>query len=157
LLASTMGRLYSSAFYALHDTRTPLRFAAARVAIGIALGALLALYGPDVLGIAPRWGAAGITVASGIGAWVEFTLLRSALRSRLGIEQRLGAFIATLWGCAALAALAAWGVKILLGTAHPWVMAALVLGTFGVVYLGATIGAGIDEARALIARVTRAT
>src|SRR5262249_9336256 len=27
LLATTLGRLYSSAFYALHDTRTPLRFA----------------------------------------------------------------------------------------------------------------------------------
>jgi hypothetical protein len=35
-------------------------------------------------------------------------------------------------------------------------MAALVLGTFGVVYLGATIGAGVDEARSLVARVTRA-
>src|SRR5258707_30182 len=32
LLASTMGRLYSSAYYALRVTRTPLRFAALRVA-----------------------------------------------------------------------------------------------------------------------------
>ena len=31
LLASTLGRLYSSAYYALRDTRTPLRFAIVRV------------------------------------------------------------------------------------------------------------------------------
>ncbi|HYW65581.1 MAG TPA: murein biosynthesis integral membrane protein MurJ, partial [Candidatus Dormibacteraeota bacterium] len=31
LLASTLGRLYSSGFYALRDTRTPLRFAIVRV------------------------------------------------------------------------------------------------------------------------------
>jgi putative peptidoglycan lipid II flippase len=155
LLASTMGRLYSSAFYALHDTRTPLRFAATRVAIGMALGASLALYGPEVLNIAPRWGAAGITVASGIGAWIELMLLRSALRSRLGVTQRLGDLIVKLWVCAAIAALAAWGVKLLVGPVHPWILAALVLGTFGVVYLATTTAAGIDEARVLLARVTR--
>ena len=38
LLASTLGRLYSSTFYALRDTRTPLRFAIARVALTTVLG-----------------------------------------------------------------------------------------------------------------------
>ena len=38
LLASTMGRLYSSAYYALRDTRTPLRFAVLRVALTTVLG-----------------------------------------------------------------------------------------------------------------------
>ena len=33
LLASTLGRLYSSTYYALRDTRTPLRFAVIRVAL----------------------------------------------------------------------------------------------------------------------------
>ena len=35
LLASTMGRLYASTYYALHDTRTPLRFALVRVVLTI--------------------------------------------------------------------------------------------------------------------------
>ncbi|HJR67816.1 MAG TPA: murein biosynthesis integral membrane protein MurJ [Gemmatimonadaceae bacterium] len=156
LLASTSGRLYSSAFYALHDTRTPLRFAAVRVTLGVALAAVLALYGPDLLGIAPRWGAAGITVASGIAAWLEMTLLRAALRSRLGIDGKLPGVVVKLWMCAALAAGAGWGAKVLVGEAHPWVMAALVLGTFGLVYLAATAAAGVEEARALLARVSRA-
>ena len=156
LLASTMGRLYSSAFYALHDTRTPLRFAAIRVTIGLALAFALALYGPRTLGIAPRWGAAGITVASGVGAWLELALLRSALRSRLGIRERLSGTVVTLWICAVVAAASAWGVRLMIGAVHPWVLAALVLGTFGLVYLAATAALGIDEARALMARVRHA-
>lgn len=156
LLASTMGRLYSSAFYALHDTRTPLRFAAIRVAIGMALGASLALYGPASLDIDPRWGAAGITMASGLAAWLELVLLRSALRARLGIDPRLTGVVLKLWACAAVAALAALGLKMLLGTLHPWTMAAVVLGAFAVIYVATTAAAGIDEARALLARVSRA-
>jgi putative peptidoglycan lipid II flippase len=156
LLASTMARLYSSAFYALHDTRTPLRFAALRVGLGMAAGALLALYGPPVLGIAARWGAAGITVASGLAGWVEYALLRSALRSRLGIRPRLTGFVLTLWASAGGAALVAWGIRILLARAHPWITAGVVLGTFGVAYIAITFLARIDEARALVGRVTRA-
>jgi putative peptidoglycan lipid II flippase len=155
LLASTSGRLYSSAFYALHDTRTPLRFAAVRVIVGVTLAVLLALRGPDVLGIEPRWGAAGITIASGLAAWLELALLRSALRSRLGIDARLTRLVVTLWVCAALAALAAWGMRLVVGPAHPWLIAGVVLGTFGIVYLAATAAARIDEARGVIARASR--
>ncbi|HEV7838913.1 MAG TPA: murein biosynthesis integral membrane protein MurJ, partial [Gemmatimonadaceae bacterium] len=43
LLASTMGRLYSSTFYAMRDTRTPLRYAVVRVALTTVLGYLFAL------------------------------------------------------------------------------------------------------------------
>ena len=154
-LASTTGRLYSSAFYALHDTRTPLRFAIARVAVAIALGALLALYVPRVLGIAPRWGAAGITIASGIAAWLELSLLRAALHARLGFRQSQTATAVRLWACAAVAALLAWGVKLLVGPAHPWIVASLVLGTFALAYLVITMLAKVDEARALLARVSR--
>ena len=41
LLASTLGRLYSSTYYALRDTRTPLRYALVRVALTTVLGYLL--------------------------------------------------------------------------------------------------------------------
>ena len=43
LLASTLGRLYSSTYYALRDTRTPLRFAVVRVALTTGLGYLCAI------------------------------------------------------------------------------------------------------------------
>jgi putative peptidoglycan lipid II flippase len=152
LLASTMARLYSSAFYALHDTRTPLRFAAVRVSVGVALGAALALYGPAMVGIGARWGAAGITIASGIGAWIELALLRASLRNRLGVHERLLGLVVVLWICAGAAALAAWGVKLAIPDLHPWITALLVTGTFGIVYLAATLAARVDVARALLRR-----
>ena len=84
LLASTSGRLYSSAFYALRDTRTPLKFAVLRVALTLALGYLCALPLPPLLGIDRRWGVAGLTLSAGIAGWIEFVLLRSSLQKRIG-------------------------------------------------------------------------
>src|SRR5205814_2214442 len=43
LLAATLARLYSTAFYALRDTRTPLRYATVRVLLTAALGVFSAL------------------------------------------------------------------------------------------------------------------
>ena len=50
LLATTSGRLYSSAFYALRDTRTPLNFAVIRVMLTLLLGYLFALPLPPAAG-----------------------------------------------------------------------------------------------------------
>ena len=79
LLASTLGRLYSSTYYALRDTRTPLRYAVIRVALTTALGYLCAIPLPPWLGIEPRWGVAGLTASAGVAGWVEFALLRRTL------------------------------------------------------------------------------
>src|SRR6202000_3333603 len=84
LLASTLGRLYSSTYYALRDTRTPLRFAIVRVALTTALGDLCAFLVPRWTGLDPHWGATGLTVSAGIAGWVEFTLLRRSLNRRIG-------------------------------------------------------------------------
>jgi putative peptidoglycan lipid II flippase len=65
LLASTSGRLYSSAFYALRNTRTPLNFAIIRVALTLALGYFFALPLPRLLGIDHRWGVPGLPLSAG--------------------------------------------------------------------------------------------
>ena len=123
---------------------------------GSAVGALLALYAPRVLGIAPRWGAAGITIASGLGAWLELALLRSALRrAARNSAASHGRGAATLGAVPRWRRWLAWGVKLLVGAAHPWVVAALVLGTFAVAYVVITTIANVDEARALLARASR--
>ena len=56
LLAATLGRLYSSTLYALHDTKTPFRIAVARVIGGAALALLFAfpLGGCDLSGASLR-------------------------------------------------------------------------------------------------------
>src|SRR5215216_5770221 len=84
LLASTHGRLYSSTYYALHDTRTPLSFAIIRVLLTTVLGYICAIILPPVLGLDPKWGVAGLTASAGIAGWVEYLLLRHSLNSRIG-------------------------------------------------------------------------
>jgi putative peptidoglycan lipid II flippase len=153
LLASTLGRLYASAFYALRDTRTPLRYAIMRVTLTVALGVIAALWLPGVLGVAPRWGAAGLTASAGVAGWVEFALLRRALNARIGrVEFGLG-FVTRLWIAAALAAALAWGIKSVAGTAHPILLAVFTLIPYGAAYFGIAAGLGIPEGQAIIARL----
>ena len=54
LLASTLGRLYASTYYALRDTRTPLRFAVVRVVLTTVLGYLCSIPLPPALGSRTR-------------------------------------------------------------------------------------------------------
>jgi putative peptidoglycan lipid II flippase len=153
LLASTMGRLYASAFYAMQDTRTPLRFAVLRVGLTIGLGYLFALPLPRALGVEARWGAAGLTASAGIAGWIEFLLLRRALNARIGDTGLAVRLIARLWGAGVLAAGLAWGVRLALPAAHPIPAALAVLTVYGAVYFLVTDRLGIPEARAIMRRL----
>lgn len=152
LLPSTLGRLYSSAFYAMNDTRTPLRIALVRVSLGIALGYVLALHLPRALGLGAAWGAAGITLASALAAAVEYLLLRGALTGRIGATRLEGGLLARLWAAAVAAAAAGWLVRLALPALHPIVIAVFVLGAFGAVYLGAAALLGVPQARRILRR-----
>jgi putative peptidoglycan lipid II flippase len=147
LLASTMGRLYNSTFYALRDTRTPLRFAIVRVVVATALG----WFGAVRMG----WGAPAITGASGIAAWLEFALLKRSLSARIGKSGAGLSLLAKLWICAAVAAGLAFAAKQLVAGLNPVVVGASVLGVYGVVYFGATAIIGISQARAVSRRLLR--
>jgi putative peptidoglycan lipid II flippase len=153
LLASTMGRLYASTYYALHDTRTPLRFAVARVALTIGLGYLAALPLPRLLGIDPRWGAAGLTASAGMAGWVEFVLLRAALNRRIGPTGLPVALTAQLWGAAAGGAGAAWGLRMVMPVRGPILSAVLLLTVYGGVYFFLTDRLGVPEAAAVTRRL----
>ena len=153
LLASTLGRLYSSTYYALRDTKTPLRYAVLRVTLTTLLGYLCAVPLPRALNIAPIWGAAGLTASAGVAGWVEMLLLRSTLNARIGHTGLPLSSVAKLWGTAIAAASVAWGVKIALEPKDPLVMAVFVLGAYGVVYVGATIALAVPEAREAVARL----
>jgi len=143
LLASTSGRLYSSAFYALRNTRTPLRFAVIRVSLTLALGYLCALPLPRLIGISQRWGAAGLTLSAGIAGWVEFLLLRRALHRDIGPVPSGRARIARLWAVAILAAVASFGIKLVLPFQNAILVGTCVLLPYGCLYLGITHWMGI--------------
>jgi len=155
LLASTLGRLYSSTYYALRDTRTPLRFAIIRVALTTALGYLCALPLPRWIGLDARWGAPGLTASAGLAGWVEFTLLRHTLNRRIGKTGLPASLVGRLWTSAVLAAAAAWGVKVALGERHPVVFGGVVLGTYGAVYFGGAYLLGVEECAGALRRLTR--
>ncbi|MEG9438159.1 polysaccharide biosynthesis C-terminal domain-containing protein [Edaphobacter sp. HDX4] len=128
LLASTSGRLYSSAFYALRDTRTPLKFAIVRVALTIALGYLFALPLPRLLGVDRLWGVAGLTFSAGLAGWVEFSLLRRKLHQRIGEVPPQHSRTMRLWAAAIIAALIGYGVKGFLPLLHAQHYASLLAG-----------------------------
>ncbi len=147
LLASTLGRLYSSVYYALRDTRTPLRYALLRVLLTTLLGYVFAIPLPRWLAIPSIWGAAGLTASAGLAGWVEMLLLRRTLNSRIGHTGLEIGFVIKLWSAAFAGAAVAWLVKFNVPVFHPVITAALVLGPYGLVFLGMTFVLGIPEAR----------
>jgi putative peptidoglycan lipid II flippase len=155
LLASTMGRLYVSTYYALRDTRTPLHFAILRVGLTIALGYLCAFPLRRWMGLEPHWGAAGLTASAGVSGWVEFTLLRRSLNQRIGTTGLPVTLVARLWAAAAVAAAAGWGVKFAIGLTHTIVAGLLILGTYGLVYFAVTYSLQVEECSGLFLRLSR--
>ncbi len=153
LLAGTLGRLYSSTFYSLHDTRTPLRFALVRVALTTGLGYWCGLIAPELLGINPSWGTAGLTASAGISGWVEFVLLRRALQRKIGKPEPMQGFIAKLWLAASSASAFGWLLKSLTHGLHPVFQALLVLIPYGLGYFALTWVLGIREVRSFMQRL----
>src|SRR5919199_4863457 len=155
LLASTLGPPYAPAHYALHDTRTPLRFAVVRVFLTTVLGYLFALPLPDALGVARQWGAVGLTASAGLAGWVEFALLRRGLNRRIGWTGIPFSYVSKLWASAAASAAVALAVKYALGHVHPIPLAALVLTPYGLLFFALTSAFGLEESRAVVGRVLR--
>ncbi|MFY0567200.1 murein biosynthesis integral membrane protein MurJ [Archangium lansingense] len=176
LVASALGRLYASAFYALKDTRTPLRFAVVRVGLGAAAAWFLALRLPGLVGLPEHLGAVFLTVTSGLVAWFEAQMLRRALAGQIGHVGVPGALLFKLWGAGLAAGLTGLGIKLALARVlgpmpgveeewggrllapphlHPIVLFLAVVLPFGAVYFGVTGALGIPEAKAVFQRVLR--
>ncbi len=168
LLAATWGRLYSSAFYALRDTRTPLWFALIRVALTVGLGLLFAfplrpylnsvllhflhLPTPSLPDIEKGLGAVGLTLSAGLAGWVEFLLLRRALQARIGSTALPNHYPTKIWAAALCASGAGWAAGRYVHLGFRWFNLGAILGAFGVVYAAITLCAGIPEARSLLRR-----
>lgn len=155
LLASTLARLYSSGYYALRDTRTPLRFAIMRIVLGIALGYVFAIPLPRWLGVPERWGVAGLTTAASLAGCFEMLMLRRAMNARIGETGLPAAYVVKLWAAAASGAAVAWLVKLSIPPMHPALIATLVLGAYGLVFFAMTSALRMPEARAALAHVRR--
>jgi len=171
LLAITLGRLFSSAFYALRDTKTPLRYAMVRVSLTAALGWIFALPLrpllvrllefahvpiPLVGGNTRAIGGIALTATAGIAGWLEFLLLRRALARRIGPARIPPGYLVRLWSSALIAGAAGAVVNLyLLHRLVPILNGVVVCGVFGAIYFAATIALGVPEARATLSRFSR--
>ena len=173
LLAVTLGRLYSSTFYALRDPKTPLRYAMLRVCLTAVLGVLFAFpLRPAIVALLSLlhlrvpvfpdgdlpFGAIGLTASAGMAGWIEFVMLRRALNRRIGRVNVSPAYLGRLWASAIAGAAAGVAIDIVLhprigGLPFPHIMEAIVVaGAFGVVYFAAAFLLGVPEAKATLGR-----
>ena len=155
LLASTLGRLYASTYYALHDTRTPLRYAIIRVTLTTVLGYLFAIPLPPAIGLDPKWGVAGLTASAGIAGWIEFALLRRSLNKRIGRTGLPLGYVLKLWLAAVAGAGVGWAIKLAIGAYHPAIVAGLVLLPYGLIYFAVTGVLRVPELNSVLGRVFR--
>jgi putative peptidoglycan lipid II flippase len=151
LLASALGRLYTSAFWALRDTRTPFRFASLRVVLTGSLGWLLAFPAPRWFGLDPRLGLVGLTASAGMAAWLEFTLLRRSMNRRIGRTGLQSSYTAKLWSIAIAAAALSFVIKYWVTTGlSPLISGIIVLLIYGLVYFAGAFALRIPEALQLV-------
>src|SRR5216684_2872531 len=155
VLAATMGRLYNSAFYALWDTRTPLRFAMIRVVLTVVLGYLCAIPLPHMIGIAQKWGVVGLTASAGVAGWVEFALLRASLNARIGWTGLAPSYLAKLWTLALGAAMLAFALKLRMMGFGPRFGGLVILSIYGGLYLAGAWMLKLPELEQIASQVTR--
>ena len=143
LAASASSRLLSSAFYALRDTRTPAWIAALRVVVSALVGVAL-MFPLDRIGFAGlRLGAAGLALGASAASWLEYGLLRRALRRAIGAHGPRVSPVARMALAASVAAAAGGSVQMLAPPAHPLVVALETLLPFGVIYLAVAHFTGV--------------
>jgi len=90
-----------------------------------------------------------------VAGWVEFALLRRSLNQRIGRTGLPLSYIAKLWTGALAGAALGWGIKLILPTVHPMVVAGLVLVPYGLLYFAVTSAFGVKESVATVRRVLR--
>jgi putative peptidoglycan lipid II flippase len=142
LPAQASVKLLASGHYALGDTKTPVRIAAASVFVSATLAFVLM-----------QWlGVAGIALGSGLGAYLNLGLNYATLERKAG----------RLWGAAqrrdlcvtGLGAVLASGGGLMAGSyfSSPWAGAVASSAGFGLVFGAVTLAAGHPDAKALVRR-----
>ncbi|MGH3440940.1 MAG: murein biosynthesis integral membrane protein MurJ [Nitriliruptorales bacterium] len=183
LLASTASRLLQSALYGMGDPRSPAVYAAVRVVVSAAFGALLMLQldrvlwdgsGFSVTGALPaftslpeairapgqqadlvRLGAVGLAVAAGAASWLEYRLLRRRLLDVVDHIRIGGGELRSTALAAVPAGLVALASRAVLSDL-PIVAAAFVaVAATGATYVAVARALGHREAQDLVATIRR--
>jgi putative peptidoglycan lipid II flippase len=153
LIAYAAVEVLTRAFYAMHDTRTPVTAGIVIIAINIAIGASLV----------DRFGFPVLAFALSFSTAVEAAILLVILRRRLGgIDRGEAVWIGRIVGCGAamVAASAVLAGPVAAATAPgqaprlvQWLLLACVLATVGLVYVVAAWLLGVPEFRVAMDQV----
>jgi putative peptidoglycan lipid II flippase len=154
LLASTLGRLYSSTFYSLKDTKTPLKFAVIRVVLTSVLGYFCALVLPNLLHIDAIWGTTGLTASAGFSGWVEFYLLRKNLNKLIGQTGLKITYQIKLWSCSLVSSFISFTIARSIHFGH-MISAVVIFSIYGFSYFAFTYFIEIKESKLFIDKILK--
>lgn len=131
LLGQSTVKLFASGFYALRDTRTPVRIAIVSLVVSGLLSWLLMR----------RFGPAGIALGSSMGGTLNTVLNLRGLDHRIGTVLHPGDWrtLGTVVAAGIVAAALAFGADHLVALWRPISKGIVVLGIFGVVYGALTL------------------
>lgn len=147
LLGQTKSRVLSSSFYALKDTKTPMRVAFVRVFVTTVLGIFFALYLHNILGISSYFQASLLALSFGIAAAIEFFILKHLLEKKLkkkireSWSQMIKLFLTSIFACSLAATLKLTPIM----DWPPIIRGTMVLGIFGFLFAVFAILFKIEE------------
>lgn len=147
LPAQASVKLLASAFYAMGDTRSPVKAAAISMLLSAALaGLLMQWYGP-----------VGIALGASMAAYVNVILHFQGLTARLGSlwGPHTSATVLAVIGGSVLASGSGAGLAWLLSSRPPWMGAIVAVSGFGLVYVMGAALFGHPDAQALLRRFAR--
>ncbi len=149
LLGQATVKLFASGFYALRDTRTPVKIATLSLVLSTGLAILLMR----------RYGVAGIALGSSLGSTLNVALHLRDLDRRIGailgaVEWRAVGVSVVAAGAAAAAGAAVVGVVPGVVGGGPILSALLALGIFGVMYAALALALKHPDAARLWKLVT---
>jgi len=130
LFGAASVKLFASGFFALRDTKTPVRISIVTLALSSGLAALLMRV----------FGVAGIALGSSIGATVTLLTQLWLLERRVGpvLDRIAWRYVAMVMAASVVAAGAGMAAAMVTGAMGAVPRAAVVLGAFGLVYLALT-------------------
>jgi putative peptidoglycan lipid II flippase len=147
LPAHSVVEIVVRAFYAMHDTKTPVAIGVGAMALNVGLSlALIQAFG--AMGW-PRFG--GLALSNSLATTVEMVVLLVIIRHRLhGLEgQRMASSLARIGLSTLVMAVVAGVLAWILGGASAWLRTGLAVVAGAAVYAGVSVALGSREPRAV--------
>ncbi len=156
LVGHALLEILARAFYALHDTWTPVKVGVGTMLVNIALDVVL-IRVIGVPGDLARGPFAGLALAMSVATAIEAAALWLILRRRIGGMDggRVWALVWRTLAAAGVMGLALWALQVALPGVHVLIITALGAALGAAIFFALALALGLEEARAVPAMVLR--